>query len=648
MDYPTSNRVPPPPMHHQIPSHPSHSMHHPQHPLLSNQLQPINPETHTSMWLDDPYAVSNTSVSQRDSGFNSRAASLRSIESTVTNTTGPLHHGPTTTSAYEQIPPPPPLPPDHENIHPQYAEMQPAPVPQSRPEPSQVIPELLNLLMEDDAVIIREAVLLTHVLVKEGGEGRSEVIRNRDLIHALLESFSKDVGDGKVIYVLANLFHALSQQQEGLRAILDCGGIPRLIQILDSPDSTVNFVVTTLHNFLIVLQEQSANEIDRCNGTQSFINLLHSSNDKLLTLVSDCLLKMSSCNLNSKLFIQNSEECVQRLLSIFDTTKYDKLLLTISKLFPIISSGNEIIKRVFLQLNALSIFEKQIRLTKSIRIRHNCLIALRNISDQATRMRDVESLLQQLAGILLTDDHQSVLCSIGILSNLTADNRTNKSLLVKLNGVQTLMQKLMMNADGNDDLIEAALCTLRHVTARHDLENEAREAIRKSYGIGNIVKLLRDKNFKEHWGIIKATVGLIKNLSLSPTIISQLCEQNAFRRLIELLINIDRERTKIYDENKQYLHQFDVMIEIILGALNNLVKDSSCKTIIKEMNCISIIIRYSNIPPCSLQQIASILLKELNIDRDRNQLNDSSSHQQFNNNNNNNNHMIDSRHIRQQ
>ncbi|CAF3405943.1 unnamed protein product [Rotaria socialis] len=643
MDYPTNNRVPQPPMHHQIPSHPSHPMHHPQHPLLSNQLQPINPETHTSMWLDDPYAVSNASASQRDSGFNSRAASLRSIDSTVTNTTGPLHHG-TTTPGYEPIPPPPPLPPDHENIHPQYTEMQPAPVPQSRPEPSQVLPELLNLIMEDDPVIVREAVSLTHVLVKEGGEGRSEVIRNRNIIHALLESFSKDSGDGKLIFVLASFFHGLSQQQEGLRAILDCGGIARLIQILDSPDSTVNFVITTLHNFLIVLQEQSANEIDRCNGTQSFINLLHNTSDKLLTLVSDCLLKMSIYNLNSKLFIQNSEECVQRLLSIFDTTKYDKLLLTISKLFPIISSGNEIIKRVFLQLNALSIFEKQIRVTKSIRIRHNCLIALRNISDQATRMRDVDSLIQQLAAILLTDDHQSILCSLGILSNLTADNRINKSLLVKLNGVQTLMQKLMMNADGNDDLIEAALCTLRHVTARHDLENEARESIRKSYGIGNIVKLLRDKNFKEHWGIIKATVGLIKNLSLSPTIIAQLCEQNAVRRLIELLINVDRERTKIFDE-KQYLRQFDIMIEIILGALNNLVKDSSCKSIIKEMNCTSIVIRYSNMPSCTLQQISSILLKELNVDRDRNQLSDLSSHQQLNNNNN---HMIDSRHIRQQ
>ena len=191
----------------------------------------------------------------------------------------------------------------------------------------------------------------------------------------------------------------------------------------------------------------------------------------------------------------------------------------------------------------------------------------------------------------MTDDQQSVLCSLGILSNLTADNRTNKSLLVKLNGVQTLMHKLMMNADKNDDTIEAALCTLRHVTARHDLENEARETIKKSYGIGNIVKLLRDKNFREHWGTIKATVGLIKNLALSPTIIPQLCEQNALRILIDLLKMIDQERMKVYMESKQYLPQFDIMIEIIIGALNNLAKDLLCKPIIKEMDAMSVIIR---------------------------------------------------------
>lgn len=95
---------------------------------------------------------------------------------------------------------------------------------------------------------------------------------------------------------------------------------------------------------------------------------------------------MSIYNFHSKTYIQTNEECVQCLLKIFDNTTYDKLSLTISKLFPIISSGNELIKKAFLQANALSIFEKQIHRTKSMRIRHNCFIALRNISDQATQM----------------------------------------------------------------------------------------------------------------------------------------------------------------------------------------------------------------------------------------------------------------------
>lgn len=612
MDYSSSNRAQIP-MHHPIGPHPP--MHHQPgpgtHALLSNQLQPINSDSHTSMWLDDPYVVSNGSMSQRDSGFNSRPASLRSVDSTVTNTTGTIHNPAT---VYDPIGPQPAI--EHEILHPttQYTELQPAPAPPARPEPSQVIPELLGLLMEDDPVIVREAVLLTHMLVKEGGESRSEVIRNRDLIVALLQTFSKDVGDGQITCVLANLFFTVSQQQEGLRAIVDCGGISRLIQILDSPENIVNFVITTLHNSLTVFPEQSANEIDRCNGTLNLIRLLQTENDKLLTLVSDCLLKMSTYNNNTKMIIQTNEECIKRLLSIFDTSKYDKLLLIISKLFPIVSSTTETMKRIFLQSNALSIFEKHVRTTRSARIRHNCLIAMRNISDQATRMCDIDSLIQQLCGILLTDDHQSVLCSLGILSNLTAGNRTNKSIVVKLNGVQTLMQKLMMNTDGNDDLTEAALCTLRHVTARHDLENEARESIRKSYGIGNIVKLLRDKNIKENWGIVKATVGLMKNLSVSAPIVSQICEQNGVRRLTELLIVVERERTKLFDETNNYLQRFDSLIELIICALKNLLQHPTSKSIMKEMNSIPIFIRYSQLPNSSLQQTSTAFLKELNVD----------------------------------
>ncbi len=219
-----------------------------------------------------------------------------------------------------------------------------------------------------------------------------------------MESFAKDIGDGKVIYALASLFHTLSQQQEGLRIIYDCGGIPRLFQFLEyetqispflsykffssssSVDSSRNYIITTLHNFLVVLQAQAAHEIERCEGIQKLINLLDSSNEKLLTLVSDSLLKLSIYNKKAKVFIQNSEQCTQHLLNIFDNTPYDKLLLTISKLLPIITSGNELIKRIILQVNGLNIFEKRLRTTKSLRIKHNILITLRNISNQATRM----------------------------------------------------------------------------------------------------------------------------------------------------------------------------------------------------------------------------------------------------------------------
>jgi vacuolar-type H+-ATPase catalytic subunit A/Vma1 len=135
------------------------------------------------------------------------------------------------------------------------------------------------------------------------------------------------------------------------------------------------------------------------------------------------------------------------------------------------------------------------------------------------------------------------------------------------------------------------LCTLRHITARHELEDEAREIIKKSYGIGNIIKLLGDKNLRDHFEILKATVGLIKNLALSQTIIPYLCEQNAVRRLGELMMNIERIPSKSSEEIKQY----DLLLEITIGALINLSKHSTTRSVIKEINCKPILIRVSEL-----------------------------------------------------
>ena len=84
-------------------------------------------------------------------------------------------------------------------------------------------------------------------------------------------------------------------------------------------------------------------------------------------------------------------------------------------------------------------------------------------------------------------------------------------------------------------------------------------------------------------------MGLIKNLALSQTIIPYLCEQNAMRRLGELIINLDRITAKSPEEKKQ----FDLLMEITIGALINLSKHSTTRSMMREINCQSVLIRVS-------------------------------------------------------
>ena len=101
------------------------------------------------------------------------------------------------------------------------------------------------------------------------------------------------------------------------------------------------------------------------------------------------------------------------------------------------------------------------------------------------------------------------------------------------------------------------------------------------------MKLFRDKNYNGHWGTIRATVGLIRNLSLSQTIIPNLCEQNTVQKLIELLMNLERDRLKLPEDNQR----FDALMESIVITLTSLAKDSTCRAIIRDMNGLPILMR---------------------------------------------------------
>lgn len=71
------------------------------------------------------------------------------------------------------------------------------------------------------------------------------------------------------------------------------------------------------------------------------------------------------------------------------------------------------------------------------------------------------------------------------------------------------------------------------------------------------------------------------------------------RRLGELIINLDRSTAKSAEEKKQ----FDLLMEITIGALINLSKHSTTRSMMREINCQSVLIRVS----MQISSIASLL-----------------------------------------
>lgn len=115
----------------------------------------------------------------------------------------------------------------------------------------------------------------------------------------------------------------------------------------------------------------------------------------------------------------------------------------------------------------------------------------------------LDSLLMDLVGLLSSDDMHMLTCATGVLSNLTCNNARNKSLVVQGNGVEALIHAIL-RASEKEDVVEPAVCALRHLTSRHPDAELAQNAVRQHYGIPAIVKLLAQPYY---WPIIKVRTG---------------------------------------------------------------------------------------------------------------------------------------------
>lgn len=107
------------------------------------------------------------------------------------------------------------------------------------------------------------------------------------------------------------------------------------------------------------------------------------------------------------------------------------------------------------------------------------------------------------------------------------------------------MIRTIVNAGDREEITEPAVCALRHLTSRHVEAEMAQNSVRVNYGIQVIVKLLHPPS---RWPLVKAVIGLIRNLTLCQANHVPLREHGAIHHLVRHLMRAfqDTERVGLF------------------------------------------------------------------------------------------------------
>ncbi|CAB3385686.1 Hypothetical predicted protein [Cloeon dipterum] len=492
---------------------------------------------------------------------------------------------------------------------------------------TRAIPELIKLLNDEDQVVVSQAAMMVHQLSKKEAS-RHAIMNSPQMVAALVRAISNS-NDLETTKGAVGTLHNLSHHRQGLLAIFKSGGIPALVKLLSSPvESVLFYAITTLHN-LLLHQEGSKMAVRLAGGLQKMVALLQRNNVKFLAIVTDCLQILAYGNQESKLIILASQGPME-LVRILRSYDYEKLLWTTSRVLKVLSvcSSNKpaIVEAGGLQALAIHLGHPSQRLVQ------NCLWTLRNLSDAGTKVEGLDGLLQSLVHLLGSTDINFMTCAAGILSNLTCNNQRNKVVVCQVGGVDALV-RTVINAGDREEITEPAVCALRHLTSRHVEAEMAQNAVRLNYGMQVIVKLLHPPS---RWPLVKAVIGLIRNLALCAANHAPLRDTGAIHQLIRLLNrafqDTHRQRANSVASdtksapspqpggNASLVYAEGVRMEEILegtvGALHILAREHNNRNVLLNQNTIPVFVQllYSDIE--NIQRVSAGVLCELAEDKE--------------------------------
>ncbi|CAL7950795.1 unnamed protein product [Xylocopa violacea] len=485
---------------------------------------------------------------------------------------------------------------------------------------TRAIPELIKLLNDEDQVVVSKAAIVVHQLSKKEAS-RHALMNSSQMVAALVRAISNS-DDLESTRAAVGTLHNLSHHRQGLLAIFKSGGIPALVKLLSSPmESVLFYAITTLHN-LLLHQDGSKMAVRLAGGLQKMVALLQRDNVKFLAIVTDCLQILAYGNQESKLIILASQGPIE-LVRIMRSYDYEKLLWTTSRALKVLSVclSN---KPVIVDAGGMQALAMHLG-NPSQRLVQNCLWTLRNLSDAGTKVDGLEGLLQSLVQVLSSTDVNVVTCAAGILSNLTCNNQRNKVTVCQVGGVDALVRTIIY-ADSREEISEPAVCALRHLTSRHVEAEMAQNSVRLNYGIQVIVKLLHPPS---RWPLVKAVIGLIRNLALCPANHGPLRDHGAIHHLVRLLMRAfpetqRQQRSSVASTGSQQTSgayadggvRMEEIVEGTVGALHILARELHNRVIIRSQNVTPIFVQLLFNEIENIQRVAAGVLCELAADKE--------------------------------
>merc|ERR1719322_672281 len=453
---------------------------------------------------------------------------------------------------------------------------------------TRAIPELIKLLNDEDQVVVSQAAMMVHQLSKKEAS-RHAIMNSPQMVAALVKAIA-NTNDLESTKGAVGTLHNLSMHRQGLLAIFKSGGIPALVKLLSSPvESVLFYTITTLHN-LLLHQEGGWMAVRLAGGLQKMVALLQRNNVKFLAIVTDCLQILAYGNQESKLIILASQGPME-LVRIMRSYDYEKLLWTTSRVLKVLSvcSSNKpgIVDAGGMQALAMHLGHPSQRLVQ------NCLWTLRNLSDAGTKIEN--------------------------LDNLTCNNQKNKVTVCQVGGIEALVRTIIAAGD-REEITEPAVCALRHLTSRHPECEVSQNAVRLQGGLPTIVRLMHPPS---RWPLVKAVIGLIRNLALCPANTAPLRENGSIPRLVHLLIRAfqdtqGRSRGSSAQPAGSYADgvRMEEIVEGTVGALHILAREPHNRAIIRGLSVIPIFVQllYNEIE--NIQRVAAGVLCELAADKE--------------------------------